>query len=111
MLRPEGFIPNFDAIDGSEIWTDQIAPMLDVMYFEGLENRAGIIGAPLLSNQDMPTTDEYHFWRGWVAAIRAIRELPTRAVSQRREMEAQEKKDAFAAERESRAREFRRKSA
>lgn len=60
----------------SEVWRDQIEPWLDAMYADGLEFRAGLNKEPLWPGSGAMTVEEFHFWRGWCAALKVVRDTP-----------------------------------
>lgn len=91
--KPEGWVPNWQAIENSEIWQNQIRPWLEAMRQDALEEKA-----PPLAGAESATLTSYHFWRGYVAALKDIRDMPVDMVEVNRKLLAQEKEDAFVRE-------------
>lgn len=95
--RPEGWKPNWLAVDKSDIWHDQIWPWLEVMRQDALEEKSpeapGAAGA---------TLEQYHYWRGYCFALKAIMDMPRDMIEINRKLLAQEKDDAILQEQQER---------
>ena len=63
--------PNWKAIVESRIWKAEIEPWLAELYMEALESQA-----PAVSSDPEANLQSYHFWRGYVNAIRQLRGMP-----------------------------------
>lgn len=107
---PKEFTPNWEMIQVSDLWKSQVKPFVEAMRQDGLEQRAGQFGAPLGGGQ-MPTLEEFHFWRGWCAALKAISEMPDEMVELDREKRAQETKDGLVSSQQTKPGDYRRNSA
>lgn len=71
----EPFVPNYREIAGSAIWREQIEPWLEQLYVDALERRAGIDKEPNFPIGKM-TIEDFHFWRGWCACLKAVQDTP-----------------------------------
>ncbi len=103
------FTPDWSQIETSSVWREQILPWLQSQRQDWLEMRAGILGIPSFQNE-MPTTDEFHYWRGACMALKLICDMPSNMVDQNRIEGAQEKQDAFVGQRDADRRAARRSS-
>lgn len=88
--KPEGWVPNWQAIESADIWQEQVRPWLEAMRQDGLEEKA-----PHSPGAETATLEAYHYWRGWCAALKAVLEMPADMIEANRYLEAQEKEDAF----------------
>ena len=88
--KPEGWRPNWIAIEQSEIWRDQIRPWLSAMRQDALEEKA-----PDLPDDPKATMEQYHYWRGMCAAYKTILDMPMGMIEIDRAIAAQEKEDAI----------------
>lgn len=81
--------PNWEAILASTIWTETIYPMLSEHYQFALEQRLpGMM-------TEMPTLEEYHFWRGYAAAIKMVKDAPQDMMEANRQEKEKAEEDAF----------------
>jgi len=80
MTRP----PNWDRILQSDVWLEEIEPWIKEMAQDALEEKATGTKA---------TLEEYHHWRGYVAALIAVRDMPAEMHEIDRTMTAQENED------------------
>jgi hypothetical protein len=94
MLKPEPFEPNLKAIAQSDIWRDQIEPMLEKLYFEMLEGQ-WCVGGTRFENGQTPTLEDFHFHRGGASAIRAILEDVNRGSALKTMADTTEKTDEY----------------
>lgn len=93
--------PNWKVIIESAIWQEEIHPWLDRMYWEALEKQCPV-------NPEAPPMEEYHYWRGHVAALKMMRDMAYAFLQANEFKEAQEKKDAIIREQAQRRRGARR---
>lgn len=75
----EEFMPDWTYIAESDVWGEQVKPWLDIFYQDSLEFRAGMQRAASGDFSSM-TIDEFNFWRGWCAALKAVRDTPEEKV-------------------------------
>lgn len=81
MTRP----PNWERILQSEIWQEEILPWISEMAQDALEEKA---------TSTIASLDTYHHWRGYVAALIAVRDMPSEMHEIDRTVTQQENEDA-----------------